>query len=138
MPSYLSRDGVWEPKKEKVAIENKNGEPVIYDGPDRAAVEYLAEQGVKSLGQHFTKDPEIIMRARQMNMTIEEFCQTAFYTDEMRKKDQDNKAKEVVLHKDAPRKSGSKFRTGGANTAGSSGHYDGDFGDLSDAKSKVK
>ena len=37
MPTYISRDGLWEPAKEKVAIKDKNGEPIVYDGPDRAA-----------------------------------------------------------------------------------------------------
>ena len=138
MPSYISRDGVWSPKKEKVAITDKKGEPAIYEGPDRAAAEYLKEQGVKELGQHFTKDPEIIMRARQMNMTVDEFCQTSFYTDEMRKADQDKKASEVVLHKDPKRSPAVKVQSGGRNTAGNSGHYEGDFGDINDAKSKVK
>ena len=137
MGTWNSRDGIWEPAKEKVPVVNKKGEPEIYEGPDRSAKEYLKEQGVETLGQHFTKDPEIIMRARQLNMTVEEFCQTAYYTEEMRKKDQDAKASIVNLHKDPPRKSGGKFASGGRNTAGG-GHYEGDFGDLNDAKLKVK
>jgi len=137
MPSYVSRDGIWEPAKEKVALTDKKGEPFVYEGPDRGAVEYLKEQNVEKLGVHFTKDPEVIMRARQLNMTIEEFCQTAYYTDEMRKKDQDAKAAQVVLHKDPIRNQPSKFASGGKNTAGG-GHLEGDFGDQADALSKVK
>ena len=151
MPSYNSKDGVVTPAREKVSLVNETGktitvngkqiqpgEPYIYEGPDRAAVEYLKEQGVDHLGQHFTKDPEIIMRARQFNMTVDEFCQTAYYTDEMRARMQAEAASQTVLHRDLPRKSASQFRSGGANTAGSSGHYSGDFGDLSDAKAKIK
>ena len=138
MPSYNSKDGIWKPKKEKVAITNKNGEPAVYEGPDRAAVEYLKEQGVTHLGQHFSKDPEVIMRARQLNMSVDEFCQTAYYTEEMRQRDYEAKDKEVNLHKDPVRNPANKFPSGGRNTAGNTGHIEGDFGDIQDAKAKVK
>lgn len=137
MPSFISKDGVWEPAKEKAAIVNAKGEPEIYSGPDRAAVEYMKEQGATTLGTHFTKDPEVIMRARQMNMTVEEFCNTKYYTDEMRAKDYAAASKEVVTHVNPTPKPATKFASGGRNTAGA-GHYDGGFGDKSEAISKVK
>ena len=77
------------------------------------------------------------MRARQLNMTVDEFCQTSYYTDEMRKKDQDEKAKIINLHSDTKRTPARKQNSGGRNTAGE-GHYEGDFGGMAEAKAKVK
>lgn len=121
MPNYVSKDGVWEPKDEKVALTDKNGEPYIYEGKDRGALEYLKEQGVEQLGINFREDPDVIMHARQLNMTVDEFCKTSFYTDKMRKEIYEKNKSEVVLHKPVVRKPASKQRSGGANTAGSGG-----------------
>ena len=139
MGTWISKDGIQTPSKEKVALTDpKTGEPFIYEGPDRSATEYLKEQGVPFIGQHFSKDPEIIMRARQLNMSVEEFCQTAYYTEEMRKKDQAEKEKVVNTHQEPTRKQSSKFNSGGKNTAGTSGHLEGGFGDEAEAMKKVK
>lgn len=128
MPSYISKDGIWEPRNEKVALVDKNGEPYIYEGKDRAALEYMAEQGVDSLGIDFRKDPEVIMHARQLNMTVEEFCQTATFTDKMRNEAYLRAKGEVNLHRPLPRKPATKQRSGGANTAGG-GSLEGGFAD---------
>lgn len=130
MPSYDSRDGVWTPKTEKVALVDKEtGEPFIYEGPDRAATEYLKSQGVESLGVLFYKDPEIIIRARQLNMSVEEFCELHMNTPEKRDAYFKERHSKKQLHRPEPRKQGSKFESGGKDTAGSN-HMEGKLSDL--------
>lgn len=100
MPSYDSKDGVWIPKIEKVALINKEtDEPFIYEGPDRAAFAYLKEQGVDHLGVPFDKDPDIIFRAKQFNMTLEEFCELSKNTEAARKATFDKAHAEKQLHR---------------------------------------
>jgi len=152
MGTWISKNGVMVPAKEKVGLVNNTGktitvdgkqvapgEPYVYEGPDRSATEYLKEQGVESLGRNFWEDPELIGRVRQIhNCSIKEYMEMMGYNEKTTVDEFNKKLSEVVLHKDPPRKSGNKFNSGGRNTAGNSGHYEGDFGDLADAKAKVK
>jgi hypothetical protein len=73
MPSFVSKLGVWEPAKEKTVIIGEDGSPKIYEGPDRAAKEFLEKENVSKLGMDAKKDPDNIMRARQLGMSVEEF-----------------------------------------------------------------
>lgn len=118
MPSFISKDGVWTPKTEKVALKNKDGEPMIYEGPDRAATDMLKESGEDHLGMHFTQDPDIINRAHERKQTIEEFTQQHKYTKEVREKQFKENAEKKVLH-ELPKKRPAKkqSQTGGVNTA---------------------
>ena len=143
MPRYVSKEGVCLPAKEKVSLINNTGktitvngkqvepgEPYIYEGPDRAALEYMKEQGVEQLGQHFSKDPEFIARVRQVhNCSMKEYMEMCGYDEKTSNEEFERKFKEVNLHKDSPRKSGNKFASGGKNTAGTSGHYEGGLGE---------
>lgn len=129
MPKWVSKDGVCVPSKERVALTDKNGEPYIYEGPDRAAVEYLKEQGVESLGVHFSQDPELIARVRQIhNISMKEYMDMCGYDENTTRAKFDKHLNEVNIHENPARKPGLKPRTGGINTAGE-GHYAGDFGD---------
>lgn len=137
MPSYVSKDGVWKPAKEKVGITNSKGEPDIYEGDDRAALEEIKAGNVES--KPFWLDTEWVNRVRQLhNMSMEEYMKSVGFDKETSNQEFEKKIKEVNTHKDSPRKPGSKFASGGKNTAGNSGHLEGDFGDLADAKAKVK
>lgn len=137
MPSYISKDGKWSPAKEKVAIKNAKGEPEVYEGPDRAALEEIKAGNVES--RPFWEDTEWVNRVRQLhNMSMEEYMKSVGFDKKTSNEDFEKKMKEVNLHKDPTRKPAGKFASGGKNTAGTSGHLEGDFGDLADAKSKVK
>jgi hypothetical protein len=141
MPSYVSHNGVWEPAIEKVAITDKNGEPVVYHGKDRAALEAIANGDVTS--QPFWKDTEFINRVRQVhNMSMDEYMKSHGFDEKTSKEDFEKKLAVVNLHKPLPKKQGKKFRSGGANTApGGGGSMEGDFGESSDAalaKSRMK
>jgi hypothetical protein len=139
MGTWVSKNGVQVPARERVALTNEKGEPYIYEGEDRSAKEYLEEQGVTSLGRHWSDDPEIISRIRQIhNCSLDEYKKMMGYDEKTSLEEVEKNLQTVNTHSEPRRKNPIKSRSGGANTAGSSGHYEGDFGDLSDAKSKVK
>lgn len=138
MPSYVSNNGVWEPAKEKVAILDKQGEPAVYEGKDRAALEAIANGDVTS--QPFWKDTEFINRVRQVhNMSMEEYMKANGFDEKTSKAEFEKKMEVVNLHKPPVRKVAKRQRSGGANTAkGGAGSLEGDFGDINDAKAKIK
>lgn len=118
MPTWISKDGVQKPALEKVMLTNpKTGEPYLYEGPDRAAIKYLQDNNVTELGIDFRKDPEIINRARQFNMTVDEWCQIHLNPDEKRKADFAQKEKEINFHAPPAKKKATEFRGGGINIA---------------------
>src|SRR3990167_10874675 len=129
----VSKDGVCVPANEKVSLINTTGktiivdgksvgpdEPYIYEGPDRATLEYMKENNVTTLGVHFSKDPEFINRVRQVhNMTMKEYMEANGYDEKTSVAEFDKKLSDVNLHKNPERKQGNKFQSGGRNTAGS-------------------
>lgn len=131
MGNWISKDGIQVPATEEVALTDpKTGKPYIYKGPDRSATAYLKEQGVDHLGRHFSEDPELIARVRQIhNMSMKEYMDMMGYDAKTTQGEFEKRVAEPVMHTDPPRKSGAKFRSGGANTAGNSGHLEGDFGE---------
>lgn len=138
MPSYVSKNGVWEPAIEMVSIINAKGEPDVYKGKDRAALEAIANGDITS--QPFWKDTEFINRVRQVhNMSMEEYMKANGFDEKTSNAEFEKKLSQVVMHKPLARKPAKKQRSGGANTApGGGGSIDGDFGDFSDAKAKIK
>ena len=132
MPSWNSKDGVWTPAKEKVALYNKEGEPFIYEGADRAATDYLQETGEEFLGKPFYDDPEIIDRAHERRQTVDEFCKVKLNPAAKREAAFKEAEAKVNMHHAPSRKSAEKIiNSGGRNTAGS-GHLEGGMGDGSD------
>lgn len=118
MPSWISKNGVWGPAKERVYDAKKDE---IYEGPDRAAVEILQEKEVPHLGMEVQNDPQIIELARQRNQTVEQYLEMNKPL-EAQKKAQEAAQSKVIDHKDAPKKRGVKPRGGGV-------HISGGFGD---------
>jgi hypothetical protein len=139
MGNWVSKNGLQVPAKEKVALTDKNGEPYIYEGPDRSATEYLKDQGVTHLGRNFWEDPELIGRVRQIhNCTMKEYMEMMGYDEKTSLAEVEKKLEEVVTHQAPKRGRPRKDRSGGTNTAANGGHYEGGFGDLNDAKATVK
>lgn len=108
MPSYDSTNppGVWRPAKEKTVITGADGSPAIYEGPDRAATAYLEGKKVTTLGMDVTKDPENIMRARQLGMTVEDFLKLNEPPTPETIKAESGKKNKVVDHSAPKRKPG--------------------------------
>ena len=140
MPNYNSKDGKWFPAKEKVSLVDKTtGEPYIYEGPDRAALETLKETGEEFLGKDFHDDPDIMNRAHERKQTVDEFCKTKINTKEKREAAFKKNADKTVLHTAPAKKLEAKQRqTGGSNTAGTGGNLSGGFGSQADGMKKVK
>jgi hypothetical protein len=118
MPNWNSINGIWEPAKERVFDQRKDE---LYEGKDRAAKEVLKEQGLDTLGMDVTKDPENVMRARQMGMTTEEFLRMNDVPKEVKEEEVKKKRSRVVNHKRGPRKKGVKPQGGGVTMGGGFG-----------------
>ena len=142
MGTWVSKNGVQVPAREKVALVNNTdktiivdgksvgpGEPYIYEGPDRSATEYLKENSVEYLGRPWFEDPEVIGRIRQIhNCSIKEYMDMTGYDEKTTLAEVEKKLSEFVLHSTPVRKPGQRQRSGGADSTGSGKNYEGNFG----------
>ncbi len=95
MPSYNSKGGAWEPAKEK-AVNLRTGE--VYEGPDREAVAEIKKAGGR-MGMKADQDPENIMRARQLGISVQEYLNLNAPPTEEQQKAQKEAENKVVDHK---------------------------------------
>jgi len=125
MPSFISKMGRWFPSKEKQYIPADPGKNIeegyIYEGPDRAARAVLAEEGVEFLGTDARLDPEIIMRARQLGMTVDEFLKMHEPPSQATAEVERLKETQVETHKDIKPKKGVSHRIAGLPMEGGFG-----------------
>ena len=117
MSRWVSKDGIWHPAKEKVALKNitdkvkvingqtvQPGEPYIYEGPDRAALFELFEQKVETLGQDFRQDIELINRVKQLGYTsVDDYAKAMGY-DKDKVEALFNKNASVVTQHELPKR----------------------------------
>lgn len=161
MPSYISKEGVFHPAKEIVALTNygpdfvdpntkrivKNGQPYIYEGPCRAALFELWESYGKpsknemkdkakemTMGTNFRKSPEFLQMLRDLNFkSADEYLAWIGYDATKVEEDFKEKASVVTTH-DAPQRVAEIKRVGGGDNKASPGKdvkYGG-FGEPSD------
>jgi len=118
MPSWVSKNGVWEPAQERVVDPNQPKGKEVYEGPDRAALDQLKSEGVEHLGTDFMLDPELQTRARQMGYkTVQEYLKV-YGWDKEKAEAAYLKAKGVVVdHKDGVRTKPAVFPSGGDSVA---------------------
>ena len=154
MPRFISDEGVWVVAKERVSLKNETGavavnpsvegskyhkeqiqpgEDFIYEGPDRAALKMLqeldlAEQGY--MGQHYSESPELFELARTKGYdNVEDYVKKLGYKTD-KAKELVKKYKDTYYSHSGPAKvTGTKFKGGGTNTAGTGNDIEGDFGD---------
>ena len=117
MPSFKSNGGVWTPANE-FAVNIRTGE--TYKGPDREAAHMIKEAGGQ-IGMLATDDPENIMKARQLNMTVEEYLALGAPPKAIQEKAQKAKDEAIVDHKDTPKKKMVNPVGGGVNIKGGFG-----------------
>jgi hypothetical protein len=140
MPNYVSDGGVWHPAKEHAVLPHLSGtDKEIYDGPDRAAMEALAEAyGIDELGypkqttfgMPFKDDPDLINRARQLGYkSVMDYAVAMGYDPIKAKEDFNEKASVIVKHKDPTRKPEPLIHGGGISTAPNNETLIGGFGD---------
>lgn len=148
MPSYISKEGVWSPTEEIVALTNygpdfvdpntkklvKTGQPYIYQGPCRAALFELWEAAGKptkvdskekakelTMGSNFRKSPEFLQMMRDLNFkSAEEYLAWVGY--DALKAEEDFKAKaSVVTTHDLPTRVAEVKRIGGGDNKANPG-----------------
>lgn len=117
MPSWVSKEGVWEPAHEYVVNPKAEKGKEIYDGPDREAVKVMEEEG-GNLGQHYTLDMELISRVKQLGFdSIEDYLKMK-QVDPKKLQAAYEKNKEKIVDHAAPSKVRAvQPQSGGDNTA---------------------
>ena len=115
MPSFISKLGVWEPKEEyHINPTAKPGENPVYQGPDRAALEMMKEQGVDSFGTLYSTDSELAMLARALGFKdLDEYLKVRGWNKEKALANYEAEKKKVVTHELPDRKNPGKFVGGG-------------------------
>lgn len=142
MPKYYSKEGVWHPEKERIALKNLSGkvkivdgkevqpgEDYIYEGEDRAALFELFKVKVTTFGQDFRKNPEFLQAMRNQGFqTVDEYLKFIGYDKE--KVEKDFKEKASVVNKDELPKKVKMVETlgGGIDTSGEAKPKYGGFG----------
>jgi hypothetical protein len=130
MSRFISKDGVWHPANEKVALTNhKTGEPYIYEGPDRAALYELFQQKVENLGNDFRFDSELINRIRQLGYKdIDEYLQFIGYDSSKVELEFKKNASKINKHELPERIASIEKMGGGTDTSGQGNDIPGGFG----------
>ena len=116
MPTFISRNGVWEAAQER-AFDPKSGE--IYEGPDRAAKEVIEANG-GPMGQDALKDPQLLQASRNAGFTsVEEYIK--YYEQKpQEKKVLEEAQNKIVTHAAPVPKEGVGNTVGGFNDEDSS------------------
>lgn len=105
MPSFKSINGIWEAAHERVATVDKEGNPQIYNGPDRAAQEYIEQNG-GDVGQDALKDPQLLQTSRNMGFTsVDEYIKHFQPTPKQVEATKQAQSK-VITHTPEPKKPG--------------------------------
>lgn len=128
MPNFISKEGVWEPARERVVDPNAPAGQEIYEGPDREAVKIIQENG-GMLGQHYSLDPEMVMRARQLGFeTVDDYLKMYNYNKERAIKAYEEAKSKLVTHGNPARKAPVVVESGGQDTSGQGNSVKGGFG----------
>lgn len=113
MPSFVSLDGVWVAAKEK-AVDTRTAE--IYEGPDREAIKFIAqekgisiEEAIKinaSIGMPASEDPEMFEVAKKHGFnSVEDYLKAKKPSPAQETEIKKARAK-VVTHQPEPKKPG--------------------------------
>ena len=126
MPSWVSNKGIVTPAQEDIYVDygqskfksNKGRKSFHHKGPDRAAEQELKDAGVSHFGDDVTRNPDNIMRARNMNMNIDEYLKLHEPLTPAQVKAEEDKKNLVVDHTDPTPKPGVKPQGGGVTQSG--------------------
>lgn len=149
MPAFISKDGVWHPQKEKVALVNRGetftdpvtklvvnkGDPYIYDGPCRAALYELWKIDktgkTTTLGQDFRRAPDFIETWRKLGFKDDlEYLTYIGYDQKEAEQNFKDKASQITKHELPKRIEALQVAGGGIDTAGGGQDRFGGFGDM--------
>lgn len=151
MATFVSKDGVWYPGKERVSLKNisgkvltnpseagskffgeevQPGDDFIYEGPDRAAMFLLFKEKVETLGQDFRQNPDMIGIARQFGFKDVNAYAKAMGYDKLKVKEDFLKKASVIAKHDLPAKAKEVLIMGGGqDSSGSGADIIGGFGE---------
>ncbi len=118
MPTFVSKNGIWKPARERTSYIDKDGVPQIYDGPDRAASEFEAQEG-GTVGQDALKDPQLLQASRNAGFPTLEAYLEYFKPSEKELKNVEEAQASTIAHKITPPVEPVETGTLG-------GHFDGD------------
>jgi hypothetical protein len=151
MGSWISKDGVLYPAKERVSLKNisgkvltnpsaegskyfgeqvQPGDDFIYEGPDRAAMFLLFKEKVDTLGQDFRHNPDMIGLARQFGFKdVNAYAKSVGY-DKAKVEEEFLKKASVVAKHDLPAKAKEiLIMGGGQDSSGGGADIIGGFGE---------
>lgn len=142
MAQYISKMGVWEPVNEYAVNPKAQKGKEVYEGPDRDALEQMKEAGLidkdgnvtGSFGQHYSTDPELVIRSRQLGFkTVNEYLHSM--NVDIKKLESDYESKKLIQneHRDPERNSPTRFSGGGTDTSLNGRDRYGDFKHPDDA-----
>ena len=151
MPTYISHEGIMYPAKEKVGLVNNSGgpmkhpitgdiiaegDPYIYEGPDRAAMFelYQADKTGKTttFGQHFGQNTDFLQMVRNLGFANKEEYLKFIGYDEKESKDKFEKFSSAINKHELPKRvaaiqvlgGGKDYGVGGKNNRyGGMGDY---------------
>lgn len=152
MPTFVSKDGVFHPAKERVALRNnsnetiknpsaeyskycgeevKPGEQYIYEGPDRAALFELYLQKQETMGFPFWDDPELVSRVRQLGYKdVKQYAKAMGWNKEKVEEEFVKKASVVTKHELPEKVKAIERLGGGMDTSGQGKNRYGGFGEV--------
>lgn len=152
MPRWITDEkGKWYPAKEKVALRNNSkesivnpsatwsnhfgeevgaGEPFIYEGPDRAALEQLfAEGNLEFLGNDWREDPYILDIVRERGYKdVETYAKAKGFNETKAKERFESLAAVTASHEITKKVEAIKKIGGGQDSSGQGNDAYGGFG----------
>lgn len=143
MPKWVSQEGVWHPRNEKVALVNNSekvkkigdqevgpGEPYIYEGPDRAALFQLFQEKQESLGGDFRHDAEFLLRVKNLGYRdLDDYLSSIGYDSEKAVKLTEEKLSRVNKHELPKKIKAIETLGGGKDFSGQGNDKAGGFGE---------
>jgi len=142
MATWVSKEGVWYPAKERVALRNLSNETrtvdgkevqpdedYIYEGPYRQACFELWEQKVDTLGTDFRTDPDFIENIRKRGFdSVDKFLEFIGYDPKKADDEFKKKATKVTTHAVEKNVKENKLAGGGVDMSGNQETRYGGFG----------
>ncbi len=151
MSNFVSKEGVWHPAKERIALRNvtnetiknpsaeyskyhdeevKPGEQYIYEGEDRAALFELWKEKIETKGTNFRTEPMFLQSIRNQGFTtVNAYLKSIGYDQEKSDKEFKDKAVKVTRHEVDTRTAAVEIAGGGIDTAGVAEKRLGGFGE---------
>ncbi len=149
MSNWISKEGLWFAKKERVVLKNESDKPItnpstegkymgetvqpgeefVYEGPDRRSMYELFLAGEENFGINFRKSPEFLEIVRKFNFKSEKDYLKFVGYDSVKELEKFEKNIATVAKHDLPKKvKALRELGGGKDFSGQGNDRYGDFG----------